>query len=232
MVPLLRGRMASIRCVRPMSSHLFIYVVDRDFGFAPNPFHGYCTLATCKPPVRAKAQVGDWIMGVGGRRLKATGKCIYLMKVTEVLTFNHYWTDPRFQRKKPLMNGSKVMMVGDNIYHQQPDSETWIQEDSHHSNPDGSVSRTNLITDTSSSNVLISNHFYYFGKAAPEVDLRLVDYKNRRFYDKRSLSNTSVLKFIAEIERCYWDVLNSVVEDPFNFAAASKRVDQATGRIA
>jgi len=61
---------------------LYIYVVDRDFGFAPNPFHGFCTLATCKPIIRGNATVGDWIMGVGGTRLNATGKCIYLMKIT------------------------------------------------------------------------------------------------------------------------------------------------------
>ena len=33
-------------------SRVYMYVVDRDFGFAPNPFHGVRTLATCKPPIR------------------------------------------------------------------------------------------------------------------------------------------------------------------------------------
>lgn len=42
---------------------LYSYVVARDFGFAPNPFHGYCTLATCKPDIRATASVGDWVIG-------------------------------------------------------------------------------------------------------------------------------------------------------------------------
>ena len=36
---------------------LFSYVVARDFAFAPNPFHGYCTLATCKPIIRRVTQV-------------------------------------------------------------------------------------------------------------------------------------------------------------------------------
>lgn len=27
----------------------YSYVVARDFGFAPNPFNGFLTLATCKP---------------------------------------------------------------------------------------------------------------------------------------------------------------------------------------
>ncbi len=76
---------------------LYIYVVTRDFGFAPNPFHGYCTLATCKPGIRRVAQVGDWVMGVGGSRLHAAGRCIYLMNVSEVLPFDTYWSDNRFR---------------------------------------------------------------------------------------------------------------------------------------
>ena len=76
---------------------LYIYVVARDFGFAPNPFHGYCTLATCKPGIRNSASIDDWIMGVGGSRLNATGRCIYLMKVTEIINYNDYWKDERFK---------------------------------------------------------------------------------------------------------------------------------------
>jgi len=49
-----------------LMNSVFIYVVDRDFGFAPNPFHGYCTLATCKAKIRNQARVGDWVIGNGG----------------------------------------------------------------------------------------------------------------------------------------------------------------------
>ena len=50
---------------------LFSYVVARDYGFAPNPFFGVCTLATCKPIVRRVAAIGDWIVGTGS---KANGR--------------------------------------------------------------------------------------------------------------------------------------------------------------
>lgn len=33
---------------------LYSYVVAHDFGFAPNPFDGLCTLATCKPDIRKR----------------------------------------------------------------------------------------------------------------------------------------------------------------------------------
>src|SRR5712692_3617380 len=98
-------------------SKLYMYVVDRDFGFAPNPFHGYCTLATCKPSIRARAQVGDWVVGMGGARLKATVQGVFAMVVDETLTFNGYWSNPVYLDKRPVRNGSSRMMVGDNIYY-------------------------------------------------------------------------------------------------------------------
>ena len=97
-------------------NNVFMYVVDRDFGFAPNPFHGLCTLATCKPITRRVAKVGDWVIGMGGGRLKATGKCVFAMKVSHRETFDSYWSNPIYKDKKPLRNGSKKMIVGDNIY--------------------------------------------------------------------------------------------------------------------
>lgn len=214
-----------------MSNCLYIYVVDRDFGFAPNPFHGICTLATCKPKIRKHAQIGDWIMGVGGRRLKATGKCVFLLKVSEILTFNDYWIDIRFQKKKPLRNGSLVMMVGDNIYHQEGANNSWVQEDSHHSNQDGSSNSENLTRDTGSTNVLASEHFYYFGKSALPVDLASIGYKNGVGHSKKMLSDKAIVDFIDKIEQQHKSGTNLVLDDPFDFSDASKRVDQSTRKI-
>lgn len=214
-----------------MGGHLLIYVVARDFGFAPNPFHGICTLATCMARVRNSAQIGDWVMGVGGSRLKATGRCIYLMKVSEKVTFNEYWSDDRFRIKKPLRNGSLVMMVGDNIYHQESGNVEWFQEDSHHSMSDGSFNLKNLKTDTASMHVLISDHFYYFGGSAPTVDLASIGYRNIRTHRKVSLNDQSVINFIKGIEQQNVCNRNRVLADPFDFSAASKRVDQATSKI-
>ncbi len=210
---------------------LFVYVVDRDFGFAPNPFHGYCTLATCMAILRGSARIGDWVMGVGGRRLNATGRCVYAMKVTELSTFDNYWLDARFRVKRPLRNGSSVMMVGDNIYHRDDATGQWVQEDSHHSNPDGTPNGTNLQKDTRSAQVLLSTHFYYFGSAAPRVDLASIRYKNSRSYRKLSLDNPVVKDFIQKIEDDNKRTRNFVMADPFDFYRASKRVDQGTGKV-
>lgn len=215
----------------PDTNFLFVYVVDRDFGFAPNPFHGWCTLATCMAVLRGSARVGDWVMGVGGGRLNAPGRCVYAMRVTEVSNFDDYWLDARFRAKRPLRNGSSVMMVGDNIYHRDDATGAWVQEDSHHSKPDGSPNASNLKKDTRSSKVLLSTHFYYFGSAAPQVDLASIGYTNGRNYRKMALDLPGVGDLLKGIEDGYRQDRNTVMADPFDFYMAAKRVDQSTGTV-
>jgi hypothetical protein len=89
----------------------------------------------------------------------------------------------------------------------------------------------NLDTDTSSVNVLISTHFYYFGSSAPPIDLKSIGYKNIRNYRKLSLYDDKVKMFIDKIEVDYQKYCNLVIADPFDFARAAKRVDQATGKL-
>jgi len=76
---------------------LYSYIVARDFGFAPNPFYGCCTLATCKPRIRKSASIGDWVVGTGAKtKYNLAEHIIYAMKVDEVMDFDSYWKDPRF----------------------------------------------------------------------------------------------------------------------------------------
>ena len=95
---------------------LFSYILARDFGFAPNPFYSICSLATCKPIIRKKAQIGDWIIGTGSKQLNCENKLIYIMEITDKVTFNQYWSNPKYNCKKPIINGSLKQMYGDNIY--------------------------------------------------------------------------------------------------------------------
>lgn len=140
------------------------YIVARDFGFAPNPFGKYCTLATCKPHIRNSALVGDWIVGSGSAKNNQRGNLVYVMKVDEKITFNEYWNNHRFSYKKPIFNGSLKQMYGDNIYYFNNLSQEWIQVNSHHSNEDGTANKYNMERDLKSKFVLISNSFWFFGK--------------------------------------------------------------------
>lgn len=152
---------------------IYSYKLSRDFGFAPNPFHGICTLATCKPQIRKGAQVGDIIIGCGSIELNMQGKIIFAMRVSEKMTFQQYWNDSRFAIKKVDLYSSKSAAYGDNIYHIE--NGQWVQEDSHHSLDGGEVHTENLDRDTGSDNVLIGVDFIYWGANAPIMPTHLRD---------------------------------------------------------
>ncbi|MAZ10985.1 MULTISPECIES: hypothetical protein [unclassified Limnobacter] len=157
------------------------YVVRYDSGFAPNPFYSYCTLATCKPPIRKSAEIGDWVVGSGssGRGVRRGGFLVYAMRVTEILTFDEYGRDPRFESKKPYRNGSRKQSCGDNIYFRTGEGEAWQQRDSFHSRPDGSLNPDHVARDTGTNRVLISNDFVYFGGQGPKLPGELRDRRGR-----------------------------------------------------
>lgn len=214
------------------NGRVYFYVVDRDFGFAPNPFHGCCSLATCKPGIRNSAQVGDWVIGMGGGRLNGTGRCVFAMRVTEKMTFNEYSTNQDYFDKKPVRNGSRRMMVGDNIYHFDERDSRWNQSDSHHSNADGSINHHNLETDTKANKVLVSRHFFYFGSGAPTVPSHLlttIGYQNGRNY--RVFSASECADLIDWIHAEFKHALNSVFADPFDFANSDKRYSAGTNKV-
>jgi hypothetical protein len=192
-----------------------------------------CTLATCKPGIRKSANIGDWVLGVGGSKMEsASRKAILLMKVTGKSNFQEYWSNPRYAIKKPLRNGSQVRMLGDNIYHKNIIG-NWIQEDSHHSNPDGTVNIDNLTRDTGrTDSVLLSEFFLYFGDAAISVDLSSIGYHRIRDYKKIELTELSSGRTL--IKSCveqYQEKLNMVISDPCQFDLFHKRVDQVTGKL-
>src|SRR3972149_1032927 len=155
---------------------LFSYIVARDYGFAPNPFHGYCTLATCKPKIRVAAAVGDWVVGTGAKtKYGFSGTLIYSIQVGEVLDFDSYWNDPRFAFKRPISNGSLKQIYGDNIYHRRRGR--WMQADSHHSLEGGAPNPDNIAWDTGVNRVLVSTRYVYFGSEAPAIPKRFRPYQ-------------------------------------------------------
>lgn len=153
---------------------LYSYVVARDYGFAPNPFFGFCTLATCKPEIRKAAHVDDWVVGTGSKTRNHGDRIVFGMHVTEVVTFDEYWADPRFQVKKPYLLSSKKLAFGDNIYFKKKG--VWHQENSHHSGANGKPNRANIARDTKYDRLLISDDFIYWGGQGPVIPSSL----NRR----------------------------------------------------
>jgi len=155
---------------------LYSYVVARDYGFAPNPFFGVCSLATCKPRIRSVAQIGDWVVGTGSKKRKREKHIVFAMRVMGVMSFNQYWTAPRFQTKKPNLRGSKKQAFGDNIYFRDVHTSLWCQVDSHHSLTDGSPNESNVVADTKADRVLVSDDFIYWGGSGPRLPERFLSY--------------------------------------------------------
>ncbi len=167
----------------------------RDYGFAPNPFEGVCTLATCKPDIRKAAREGDLVAACGSVKNGFPGKLICMFRVTGKHTFQEYWDDIRFECKRPILGSSRRRAYGDNIYHQG--SQGWIQEDSHHSLPNGGLNEANLAQDTRSDNVLWSDDFIYWGRNAADIPAVFNGFNLDRVRNGRSLFEPA---FVAAVD--------------------------------
>jgi hypothetical protein len=161
--------------------NFFSYKMDHDYGLAPNPFGEYCTLAVCKPSIRANKNLSlrDWVLGTGSKALGFENHLIYAMQIGETLTFDEYWEDERFQYKKPVLNGSLVQLYGDNIYHTDKTTGNWVQENSAHSEKNGLINEKHLSSDTNGQNVLISKTFFYLGDQAKQIPDQFLEICNQ-----------------------------------------------------
>ena len=138
---------------------LFSYIVKHDTGFSPNPFHGYCTLACCKPAIRRTAKNGDWVVGLTPK--SKGNRIVYLMRVDEnPKTYAEYWNDKRFRAKRPRYDDGVLAKCGDNIY--EPQGSGFRQLPSVH-NPE------DMAHDLGGKYVLISETFAYFGSQPLEL---------------------------------------------------------------
>lgn len=201
---------------------IYSYKITRDYGFAPNPFYGFCSLATCKPGIRRGAIAGDWVLGFGSAQKRSLfkEKLIYAMKIDKKITFDEYWTGAEYQCKKPIMNGSLKKNYGDNIYHREKG--LWVQADSHHSLNDGNVNRFNLNRDTSSDAVLLAKEFWYFGKSAIAI------YEGLFELIPKSKCRNYFLPKVAEEELESWLAMlpqKGIIDEPAKFSGGFKRYD-------
>ena len=177
---------------------LYSYVLRVDDGAAPNPYYGYCTLAICKPSIRRIAKSGDWVIGTGTSEF-GKYKLIYAMKLTEKpITFQEYFEDPRFKRKKPnFRKRDKNSHLGDNIYKFTENG--FKQLPSVHS----SGSRENILSKEhdlgkklQNNRVLVSDNFYYFGKKAIKLPTNLYGLvKKGQGHKSISISKSKIKEF-------------------------------------
>ncbi len=119
--------------------------------------------------IRQVAQVGDWIVGlkeVSDENENHT--LVFIMQITEKLTYNEYWNNQRFTGKIPDFSiEDYIQQLGDNIY--KPIDDDFEQIYSLHSreffdNDDAWLKQKK--EDLQGKYVLISEreHYFYFGK--------------------------------------------------------------------
>lgn len=151
---------------------LFSYKMTHDDGFAPNPFGHTLTLATCKPSIRLRKRVGQWIAGFTSVTLNrdpvGEERLVYLMRIGEKCHMRDYFTDPRFQNKIPSTHRTDtIAKAGDNIYRPLVPG---ASEFSHFEQLKNEYhwagcgpSEHHLEEDLSGQYVLVADTFYYFG---------------------------------------------------------------------
>ncbi len=157
-----------------LKTKLYSYKMMRATGFAPNPYFGVLTLATCKSGLRRAAQPGDWIAGWTAKGLKdfptdvGEERLVYLARVTKKLTFPEYWE--QYPQKRPVLkNKADDAYHGDNIYepasNSVPDPKQPNTFKLHPCSQDKDhVKKTK---DLNGMYVLICEEFYYFNPSRP-----------------------------------------------------------------
>ena len=202
---------------------MWSYRIVHDKQFAPNPFKGVLTLATCNPLIRRskESESGVWLAGFaaysvkdGLRPKKGRELLIYLAKISEVMTMQDYWT--KYPQKRAQKCGEEFEeYYGDNIY----DENLHLVNDNHHKDWD-------FKRDISGKNVLICKEFYYF---APDSRLVVPNEFDELVYKRRGQTLVQNKDLIQK----FIDYVRSCAKDDFGkqqgILGDIKRVEYSTG---
>ena len=187
---------------------LFSYKLTHDTGFAPNPFWGILTLATCKPRIRLSKRKGDWIAGFTSQTLcgdpVGEEKLVYLMEVGDKLSFSDYFNSPPYKKKIPDLRKSQgIFVAGDNIYRPTSPAPSLVNNFEQLENPYHGES--NKQRDLSGKFVLASSKFFYFGREALNIppNIRPNIPKGQSANGNQTHDETAALKFIEYIVSKY-----------------------------
>lgn len=165
-------------------SKVYSYVVDHDNGYAPNPYFGLCTLCKFRERPEGRrnivelAKEGDWVIGTGGANKRTSaghGRLIYAMRVHKKFTRWEYFTDSRFEQKKPVKTCIYKLTRGDN----NPPRDDFEKHKQF---------------------ALVSRHFYYFGVNHIDIQEFKLEKNSRGFH---YVDPADFCRFVEWLERTY-----------------------------
>ena len=134
------------------------YVITTDRGSAPNYDAPAVTLAICKPRIRAKARIGDLVLGFNGSTLSNRPHSLrWAGIVSKVLPLEDYWDDRRFRSKRP---GNSAFP--DNIYRIIGSQLCQLPNSSH--------DERHVATDIRGRNALIFSRTWHLGENGPDLE--------------------------------------------------------------
>lgn len=139
------------------------YKMASDRGFAPNPYGGVLTLATCKSHIRRcltkEKSLGEWLAGFTSKGLNkkykvSDKKLIYLARIDDILPMESYWDKYPIKRSYPS---------SDNIYRNVNGSLVWVPNPFHKTEKEQK-------DDLDGMKVIISRNYFYFGEKALSIE--------------------------------------------------------------
>ena len=187
---------------------IFSYVITHDSGFAPNPFGGVLSLATCKPIIRKSANINDFIVGTGSKSGIGNGKLVFAGKISEVLELAEYGKSSVFDFKIPKARGNWWDKHGDNIYYLKNSS--WVQRRNiHHGSKD-------MEHDLGGMNVLLCRDYWYFGDSAITIPYHLVSIVKMGPGHKRIKDKALVRNFLSWLKELPKGINGRPCMEPLN----------------
>jgi len=119
--------------------------------------------------IRRTAQIGDWVVGVGSRRVKDkdySGRLVYAMKITDIKTLKEYDTfcTNKLPKKIPDLDHKDYRRKVGDCQYDYSEEYAWQRPGVHR--------KKNRAKDLRGENSLLSKHFYYFGSKARKIPAR------------------------------------------------------------
>lgn len=153
---------------------IYSYKLTTDNGSAPCADNGLLSLTICKPMIRKKCKLNDYVIGISSKNMKLGDKykIIYIAKITKIITIKDYYK--KYPKRKDCIYNDLDKQIT-NIYHCSNEK----------------------YKDLSGIYSLISNDFIYFGDKYIDLPVKFNDMV-KKYQGHKSISNNKFLNIFPK----------------------------------